>query len=211
MNLSSPMTSVIPSVHGSVLAVLARTDQPLSGRAVAALTHGAASQRRVNDVLGALVDAGVVLRERHPPVHLYRLNRAHVAAEGILALSRQREALVERMREEVASWDVAPVSASLFGSAARGEAGPHSDVDIVLVASPHSEREATIWDAQLDQLAQRVLSWSGNHCEILELTEAELADARVRNDRLVTELHADAVALGGRDIRSLLTAAQASA
>lgn len=209
MNLSSPMASVIPSVHGAVLAVLARTDQPLSGRAVAALTHGAASQRRVNDVLGVLVDAGIVLRERHPPAHLYRLNLAHVAAEGIMALSRQRELLLERIREEVASWDVAPVSASLFGSAARGEAGPHSDVDILVVASRHGPREAAIWDAQLDQLAQHVVDWSGNHCEVLELTEAELADARVRNDRLVSELRADAIALGGRDIRSLLTASQA--
>lgn len=211
MNLSSPLSSVIPGVHGSVLAVLARTDHPLSGRAVAALTHGAASQRRVNDVLGALVDAGIVLRERHPPVHLYRLNRAHVAAEGILALSRQREALVERIRVDVAAWAVPPVSASLFGSAARGEAGPHSDVDIVVVPGTHGPSEATMWAEQLDQLAQHVLDWSGNHCEILELTEAELADARVRNDRLVSELRNDAIALGGCDIRLLLTATQASA
>ena len=211
MNLSSPMASVIPSVHGAVLAVLARTDQPLSGRGVAALTHGAASQRRVNDVLGVLVDAGIVLRERHPPAHLYVLNRQHVAAAGVIALASQWEELLRRIREELAGWQVSPISASLFGSAARGEAGPHSDVDILVVASRHGPREAAIWDAQLDQLAQHVVDWSGNHCEVLELTEAELADARVRNDRLVTELRTDAIALGGRDIRLLLTASQASA
>ena len=104
-----------------------------------------------------------------------------------------------------------PEAIILFGSRARGEAGPHSDVDILVVASRHGPREAAIWDAQLDQLAQHVVDWSGNHCEVLELTEAELADARVRNDRLVTELRTDAIALGGRDIRLLLTASQASA
>jgi hypothetical protein len=96
-------------------------------------------------------------------------------------------------------------------TSAADEAGPHSDVDILVVASRHGPREAAIWDAQLDQLAQHVVDWSGNHCEVLELTEAELADARVRNDRLVTELRTDAIALGGRDIRLLLTASQASA
>jgi len=34
MDLSSPISSVIPSAQGAVLAVLARTDEPLSGRAV---------------------------------------------------------------------------------------------------------------------------------------------------------------------------------
>lgn len=211
MNLSSPMTSVIPGVHGVVLAVLARTDQPLSGREVAALTQGAASQRRVNDVLGALVDTGIVLRARHPPAYLYRLNRDHVAAEGIMALSRQRETLLERIRHHVAAWQIPPVSASLFGSAARGEAGPRSDVDIVLVSGLQGEREAAIWVGQIDQLAQRVFGWSGNRCEILELTEAEVVDAATDGGRLVRDLRADAIHLGGRDLRSILTTAQASA
>ena len=75
MDLSSPISSVIPSAHGPVLAVLARTSEPLSGRRVAALTDGKVGQRRANEVLGALADAGIVLREHRPPAKLYRLNR----------------------------------------------------------------------------------------------------------------------------------------
>ena len=39
MDLTDPMQSVIPSAHGAVLSVLARTDEPLSGRRVAELTR----------------------------------------------------------------------------------------------------------------------------------------------------------------------------
>jgi len=35
MDLGSPMSSVVPSAHGPVLAVLARTHAPLTGRTIA--------------------------------------------------------------------------------------------------------------------------------------------------------------------------------
>jgi hypothetical protein len=38
MDLTNPIQSVIPSAHGAVLNVLARTDEPLSGRRIAELT-----------------------------------------------------------------------------------------------------------------------------------------------------------------------------
>jgi hypothetical protein len=40
MDLSDPVSAVIPSAHGAVRAVLARTTEPLSGRKVAVLTDG---------------------------------------------------------------------------------------------------------------------------------------------------------------------------
>lgn len=70
MDMSSPISSVIPSAHGAALAVLARAEEPLSGRAVATLTNGRFGQWRVNEVLGQLADAGLVLRESRPPAKL---------------------------------------------------------------------------------------------------------------------------------------------
>ncbi len=207
MDLSSPISSVIPSAHGAVLAVLARTTEPLSGRRVAALTDGKVGQWRANEVLGALADAGIVLRELRPPAKLYRLNRDHVAAAGVIALTGQWETLLQRIRDELADWSAAPVSACLFGSAARGEAGASSDIDILLVrtddmsASDGAERA---WQEQVDRLTEHVRTWSGNACETLELTAAELSEAIARDDRLVRDLVRDAIALAGQDIRSVL-------
>lgn len=207
MDLSSPISSVIPSAHGAVLAVLARTTEPLSGRSIAALTDGKVSQRRTNDVLGELAAAGVVLREDRPPAKLYRLNRDHVAAAGITALAGQWETLVRRIRDDLAGWSPAPVTACLFGSAARGEGGPDSDIDILLVPGDEvraSEPSERVWQEQVDSLSQRVRAWSGNRCEILELTASELAAAGQRGDRLVGDLRHDAIGLVGVDVRRLL-------
>ncbi|HRA46380.1 MAG TPA: nucleotidyltransferase domain-containing protein [Phycicoccus sp.] len=204
MDLSSPISSVIPSAHGAVLAVLARTHEPLSGRRVAALTDGRVGQRRVNDVLGELADAGIVRCERHPPAKLYVLNREHVAAEGIIALANQCEALLGRIRDELVGWQVPPVSACLFGSAARGSAQLDSDLDILLVTDLHDARRESEWQHQVDRLTEQVQAWSGNACEVLELSRDDLAAAAARDDRLVRELRADAITLGGRDIRLLL-------
>lgn len=204
MDLSRPISSVIPSAHGAVLAVLARTHEPLSGRRVAALTDGRVGQRRVNDVLGALADAGIVRCERHPPAKLYVLNREHVAAAGVIALASQWEELLRRIRDELVDWQVPPVSACLFGSAARGQASTDSDLDILLVTDLHDARRESECQHQVDRLTEQVQAWSGNACEVLELSRDDLAAAVARDDRLVRELRADAIALGGRDIRLLL-------
>jgi predicted nucleotidyltransferase len=207
MNLSSPISSVIPSSQGAVLAVLARAGKPLSGRKVADLTEGRVSQPRVNQILQTLTEAGLVLREDHPPAKVYTLNHDHVAAEAIVALADQWSTLLQRMRDDLAQWAIEPVSACLFGSAARGEAGVSSDIDVLLVAPDAFESNAPglmAWDTQVDDLVDKVHRWSGNACEVLQLTRSEVKAAVDRDDRLVRDLKADAIPLQGRDIRTLL-------
>lgn len=208
MDLSRPIASVFPGAHGVVLTVLARTHEPLSGRRVAALTDGMVGLTRTNTVLSELTVAGVVFCEHRPPSKLYRLNHDHVAAGSIIALAGLWTVLVERIRSELASWDVAPLSASLFGSAARGEAGPNSDIDILLVMDDPNSSTPTemdhLWQEQTSRLVERVRLWSGNDCEILELNLTELSNAVAHEDRLVRDLRADAVDLAGEPTRGLL-------
>ena len=208
MDLSRPIASVFPGAHGVVLTVLARTHEPLSGRRVAALTDGRVGLTRTNEVLSELTTAGVVLCEHRPPSKLYRLNHDHVAAGSVIALTGLWAALVERIRSDLASWGVAPRSACLFGSAARGEAGPNSDIDILLVmddSDSHTPTETDhVWQEQTSRLVERVRLWSGNECEILELTVTELRNAAAHDDRLVQDLRTDAVDLAGEPARRLL-------
>jgi predicted nucleotidyltransferase len=202
--MSSPISSVIPTAHGAVLAVLARTEQPLSGRRVAALTNGRFGQWRVNEVLGQLAEAGIVLREHRPPARLYRLNRDHVAAPGIEALAAQREVLLSRIRSEVAAWEVPVDAVWLFGSTARGDGDTSSDVDLLVVRPVSVDADGPAWLRQLDDLSEHVRRWSGNSCEILELSPDELSAMVSRGERLVEELRADAVVLSGASPRRLL-------
>ncbi|WP_295696472.1 nucleotidyltransferase domain-containing protein [Lapillicoccus sp.] len=209
MDLRHPLQSVIPSAHGAVLSVLAQTAVPLSGRGLAELTRPAYGYRRVGQVLGDLTTAGIVLRESRPPSFFYRLNRDHVAAEGIVALSNMWSVLLDRIRTDVDGWAPQPRAVWIFGSAARGEAGPDSDIDILLVRpSSASDTETAAggndWQARVDDLSDKVTRWSGNPCEILDLDESELEAALARGDRLVRDLRDQAVRVFGREPRALL-------
>jgi predicted nucleotidyltransferase len=206
MDLANPMQSVIPSAHGAVLAVLARTDLPLSGHRIAQLTKPRFSQTRVNDVLRHLTESGVVLRERRPPSNLYRLNRDHVAVDGILQLARMSATLVARIRAELENWSLPPQAAWLFGSAARGEGTEQSDIDIFLVlpASDLDSAAVDIWERQTEVLTEKIMAWSGNRCDVIEMEAAELSAAVERDDLLVRDLREQAVLLAGRDPRDLL-------
>jgi predicted nucleotidyltransferase len=84
------------------------------------------------------------------------------------ALSAEERRAAHRFIREVRRWVPAElVQASLFGSAARGEAGPDSDLDILLVFArlpPDREPQATIAEELADRVAREsgvpVTTWS---------------------------------------------------
>lgn len=203
VDLSNPIRSVIPSAHGAVLAVLARSTVPLSGRGVAELAQDV-SKSGVQRVLDELTAAGVVLAERRPPARFYTLNREHVAADGIIALAGQRSALFERMRARAATWRPRPVAVWLFGSGARGVGGVESDIDVLVVRPEAVSPEDEQWRDQLADFAEQVTVWSGNGCEILELSDIRLREMVAARERLVDELRADAIVLTGESPARLL-------
>lgn len=203
MNLTYPISSVIPSAHGAVLGVLARTTEPLSGRRIAALTRPRVSQSRVNSVLGQLARDGIAEVESRPPASYYKLNREHVAAPGVLALASMWQALLDHLRTALDQWPSAPTAAWLFGSTAPAEAGSDSDLDLLLIR-PDKLPSEDLWQQHVDELASQVRLWSGNSCEPLVLTETELQAAIRRDDRIVQELRRDAIHLVGARPSTLL-------
>jgi predicted nucleotidyltransferase len=202
--LSNPFSTVCPGVRGGVLTVLAHTEKPLTGRTVASLTQPSASLRTVQTALDDLVLNGVVLREHVGRAHLFTLNRSHLAAPAVVALANLREALLDRIRTEVSAWEVQPDATWMFGSGVRGDAGPRSDIDLLIVRPDHVDDGDQTWLQQVSQVAEHVHEWTGNGCEILELSSSELDAARSRDERLIAELRRDAVHLTGRTPRASL-------
>lgn len=142
LDLCFPLTSVAPTLDAGVLQVLAATTVGCT----AAEVHrrlGRGSDEGVRKVLARLVRQGVVLVETPARYPIYHLNREHIAVPHIEALTRVRGELFDRIREEVANWEVEPIHAGLFGSFARGTADSDSDIDVLLVrpvAWPTSKR-----------------------------------------------------------------------
>lgn len=206
MDLRSPISGVVPSLHGPVLVVLARSLRALSGREVSRLVGDAGSQRGVLDVLNRLTEHGIVEREERPPSALFRLNRDHLAAEPVLQLVGLRERLFWRIRTEEEGWDLKAEYLGVFGSAARGDGGTGSDIDVVVVRADEVPAVDGAWAKQLDDLEASIRRWSGNRAEVVEYGRVQLLELGRRRDPFVkAELLHDARDIVGPPLVALLS------
>ncbi len=201
MHVSHPIRGVIPSLDAPVIEVLAKTTRTLTGREVARLA-GTGSVRGVRLVLARLVVQGLVIAEERGGAILYQANREHLAWPALERLARLRVALFEHLVDEIARWPIAPIHASVFGSAARGDGDASSDIDLLLVAPRDADAEG--WTAQIDDLRLRVERWTGNHCQVFDIDEARLREHLDARDPLVDALLRDGIVVAGDPLKSLL-------
>lgn len=196
VNVARPYAAVSPTVDGDVLVTLARTTRPLTGRQVAKLAPRG-TQPSVQRALNHLVDHGLVDAQEAGRAVLYTLNRKHLAYPAVEMLAAIRGELIRRLRETVASWEIQPVHASIFGSVARGDGDTKSDIDLFFVRPGDVNEEDATWRSQLDELSASIRRWTGNRSSISEVAKREIA--RLRRDRppVVSELEKDSIGLAG--------------
>lgn len=202
MDVSKPFAAISPGVDADVLVVLAGSTKPRSGRELA--RRAGRSNTGVQHVLDRLVEHGLVNREEVGRTFLYELNRDHLLAPTVEQMAGVRAELVRRLRDAIDGWEVPPVHASLFGSAARGDGDASSDIDLLIVRRADVDPDDAHWRGQVDRLADLVRRWTGNNAGIAEVSEGELP--RLRKDRppVVEEVSEDAVDLAGEATRKLL-------
>ena len=215
MQLQRPLAVVAPTLDVDVLAVLARADAAFTPGQAARLLAGP-SVEGVRRVLRRLTVQGIVEAEDVGPAVRYRLNRDHLAAPSIIALADQRSALIDRLGRAIDQWDVPALYGALFGSAARGEMRPDSDLDLFVVR-PSEETlgdwfmfggllelgellvngHGAGWDRQLDQLADAATRWTGNDTRVLTMTEAEVAAGAAGRDPLLASIAQEGLVVAG--------------
>ncbi|MDE0138037.1 MAG: nucleotidyltransferase domain-containing protein [bacterium] len=193
MDLTHPISALAPGLTGAVLEVLARATHPLTGRAVQRLVSRPASQAGVQKALDRLADTGLVSQTGAGRALLHRLNRAHVLAPAVLEVVAMNETIPIRIAEAVRIHAPGASSALLFGSVARREAAPHSDIDL-LVVWPDTTEESTRWSAAAD-IAVAVARLTGNPCTPLVYTEDEYAGLPERAPAFAASLDRDSIDL----------------
>jgi nucleotidyltransferase-like protein len=205
VDLAEPYRAVVPSLDGPVLRVLAATSRPLTGSEVHRLAR-VGSGTGVRKVLARLVDQGLVNVTEAGPALLYTANRYHLAWPAVQALMSIRERLIEHLTRVIAGWQVQPVLAGLFGSAARGEGTTGSDLDLLIVrpdgiGDPLQERpgsDAQQWADQVDRLRQDAQDATGNHVQVFEQPASAFQETLTSGERIVEEWRRDLVLLAGR-------------
>lgn len=201
MDLRDPVQAVIPGAQGRILAVLCQTSAELNLRTIARLSGVSVAQ--ASRVMPTLVDLGLVERREAPPSALFKFVPDHVAARAVTALADARRTVLEEMGESASRLSVAPLSAIVFGSFARGEADRSSDLDILLVRPAGVDAEDAQWRAAIDGWVECVRRLSGNPVELLEVGGEEVG-AKLRSKRqLWSDIQRDGIAVHGRAIEDL--------
>jgi predicted nucleotidyltransferase len=203
MDVSRPYGVISHPLDSAALHVLVGTTMPMTGRQVARLAPEG-SQQGIGKALNRLVVEGVVKRSEAGSAALYQLNREHLATPAIESLVDLRRELLGRLRHRFAEWKVPPFHASMFGSAARGDGDTASDIDLFIVRPQDVDEEDETWRGQLDELAEDVGQWTGNHTGIVELAAKELAALRRRRPPILKDLKEDAITLAGSDVAEIL-------
>jgi Nucleotidyltransferase domain len=177
MDFRRPLEAVTPTLDGDVLSVLARAEVEMTGREIQrVIGHG--SHQGVRNAANRLTGQGVLSRRSAGNANLYRLNRDHVAASWIEGLASMPEQVLGRLRGAIDGWKQPPALVVLFGSVARGDATPQSDVDLLVVRPSGCDEDAPVWREQMAKLETQSTAWTGNDTRVLEYGEEELAEGR---------------------------------
>jgi predicted nucleotidyltransferase len=169
MRLDDPLNDIFASAsHVRLLRALFSlpSDMGTSGRDLA--RRAGVSHPRANQVLADLIEQGVVAVQRLPRTDLYRPNRHHALAESLGKLFELEPKLQFQLLSLVAGELKArrlPVrEARIFGSAARGEMKPTSDVDLALVTSRESVAAV---EAAAQEIAEKARERFGTRLNVL--------------------------------------------
>jgi predicted nucleotidyltransferase len=202
MDLSKPQRVISHPLDSTVLGVLAGTTRPLTGRQVARIAKDG-SQQGIWKALTRLAEQGLLERQEAGNAVLYALNREHLAAPAVEVLAGMRRELIFRLEGAIGRWEIAPVHASLFGSAARGDGDSESDIDLLIVRPRQTDEEDPVWRDQVDALTVAVPRWTGNRAGVSEISEDDVDRLNRERPGVVEELRSDAVALFGPDVSKL--------
>lgn len=191
VDVSSPISTIIPSLDGPVLACLAATTAPL-GLAQIHRQVGHGSKSGVRQVLLRMKEAGIVSEIPGG----YVINRLHIIAQAVEILADLHGELIRRIRSAINTWKSEVLLVGLFGSAARRDGNSSSDIDILIVSDAKGLNEFA------DQLASQVTSWTGNRAQIVAINRKELRRLQQAKEPIVADWQSELVVISG-DVRIL--------
>lgn len=215
--------AITSSLDGPVLVALAHAGKPLTVSEVAS-NAARGSEIGIRKSLGRLLAQGIVTAIELGNTRVYSLNRDHVAAGVAVEMARLRSELWRRTAREVERWNVRPLYACVFGSAARHEGDSDSDIDLLLVRPSTipevneaqksksvwaalgmwaevistrvmSEAQIKKWETSVDNLHDLMRRWTGNPLQVVSLSAIEWSEHRRAKSTIYQNIIEDEIRL----------------
>ena len=181
--LNSPLNWVFSAPSNvAVIRALKDSREGMSGRAAAraaGFTHQACRR-----ALGDLESAGIIVRQGSGHTQLIRLNFENILVkEALLPMFRAEKSFLESARLQIRKeFGQHARTATLFGSAARKEDEPGSDVDLLLVADAQDKE---LLEERARAFGKRFISEYGVRFSPMALTTREARAKYRKSDPLL--------------------------
>lgn len=188
-------------IHLQVASILKKHTGGLSGRALASLTK--TSTFKMHHTLKFMTAQGVLTESIVGKAHVYRLNHNHVLTQKILLpLVAFQENLMAQLGNDMASClKPKPLSILLYGSIARGEEEPTSDLDIFIIYNSKKKsgriRENDLW---MDVITRKY----GNAVSIRRSYLSEFISRYKEKDALIQNIFKEGKVIYGLSFIDLL-------
>ena len=188
--------------HIAVLRVLKDVLHPLSGREVA--RQAGMNHRSCLRALSALEDLRLVIRQRGGRDHLFTINREHrLIHDAILPLLEVEAGFANSVGSALAGKLGKQVtSLILFGSVARREETPNSDLDLCLVVPTSAAKEKAL--EKVHALAPAILRFYGIRISPLAYSVQEFRRAARKGHPPVSAIISEGKVLAGASLKEVL-------
>jgi len=185
-----------------LLRYLSAHEGPFTGRELARSAR--LDPKNASLALRQLVDAGVIQRRRAGRAYLYSLDRDSYLAHEVLlpAFSKERDWQKALGSEVKATAGRGVESVILYGSWARGQAGPRSDIDLIVVVGAKRRKAAV--ESRLSDRRARFVGRFGYPPSFLVLSRLEFRNRLRRRDPLIMEIVEQGRVLAGKAISDLV-------
>jgi len=124
----------------------------------------------------------------------------------VLALSRARDLVLEELGGLAAELPEPPVSVILFGSLARGDGGPDSDIDVVMVRPTGVGEDSDDWRRSVEAWRVDVRRIAGASVDLVEVSEADIARLLRSRRPMWRDVFRDGVVVYGAPLAELRAA-----
>lgn len=185
MRLQNPFSAISTTgIDSQVLTVLVRSEQYLTIREIHQLLPEQGSHQGVRLSAGRLVEQGMLIQRLTGRGYAFAFNGEHLLAAAVRQIALAKSELISRMTLAISEWQIQPIAATLFGSAARNDMNTDSDLDVFLVF-PDGMADGVV-DELVSAFAARVSLWTGNDLRPLIYQDFEVQPAPIF-DSIVAE------------------------